>query len=350
MNNKILFIMSSKKSEKRKASLIKFEPINIFKTEKVEDEIKEEVKEEKVEEEEESSSEPEISSDEEEEEEDEIKDDIIIQLCNIAKYSYSIPEDDPINFDTMHQIYANPVDIIKFIDQKIALSKLNRLIDEKRIRKLVNEWNPVLDCTFTILYRIDKEYSLEIANGQHRYKALLEMSKSKNSKIKSKFMKTQIKLHIIKCSSDEQARILINSSNDENPIDAGSILQYRYDEIKDHITKNFNYIKSGIFKNNRPYIRNKKFRDILTKTAIYHNKKYSAKDIADKIILLNNLMYKYSKDYLYYKDHDVGDKTIERANKMKFYLGLTKTYEYLSYLDLHENIYDEKLQKKLKVM
>lgn len=267
-----------------------------------------------------------LSDDEEEEidvSEDEEENSPLEKMIKLSENHYSINK-----YLYNLNIYAS--NVIK--NDLLDFSIYNRMIDKSIVNDYLFKWDEKYPCNFTLIYRKDKD-KFEIADGQHRYCALMKMPIKKQKNI-------IISLYVYICSTDKAARDYIRGCNNSHPFEISCIDEYRLPQIIEDFLKHY----PNTIKKNRPYINKNIFQKKLMKSDIYKDVSFSSEDIVNKIVKINDILLEMAKDKQYCTDKKTTKLSKDKATDMKMLLGLDQEYRWMYFLDQNIDMGDIKFK------
>jgi len=213
--------------------------------------------------------------------------------------------------------------------------ELNRHIDQKEVNELkevfINDirelgyprlFDPIHLCHF-----LDEkeEHVYEIIDGQHRYKALLEIHEDQDLN----FDNFDIYVEIHEVNNEKEKMNLFDKINRRKQINRKDLINYKIPSFIDQFEQNWlKKYKTKIYGKNRPFI-DRSLLEKKLKSQSERLEKYNVEELIGIFAQLNKDISKNPKANQFGKSSRPSPGTFYKAKEKNFYLGLDKNLDWI---------------------
>lgn len=167
----------------------------------------------------------------------------------------------------------------------------------------------------------------EIIDGQHRYKALLEIHEEFN------FENFDVVVEIHKVNNETEKMELLDKINCRKQINRNDLIDYKIPSFIDMLERYWlNNFKTKIYGINRPFICRTKLQKNL-KNISEKLEKYNLNDLLEKFIFINREISKRTQKNQCGKSSCPKKLTFDKAKSKNFFLGLDKNMEWIEMIN-----------------
>lgn len=254
-----------------------------------------------------------------------------------------------VSFFSDSENYSRYISIYKVTklvnDLEVLYSSKNRLQDESHVNRLADNFKIEFCQPLTVLARnVDGKVQFTILDGQHRFSALRKIYSDKNHPLNSEIDKWEVALdiHQPKESSTVNFTDLLKAFNEKRDFKAEQINTAKFDEVIRLVNKELRFKNSSLPlikpRTHAPHISEEKFTNMLHTSSYFNNPQVSAKQVAEKIILINEFLIKHmnprTKEFWHSKSASRIPACLGKCYESRVALGINSDLSWSPLLDL----------------